>query len=84
MACNGIGDSDNDILGLIMSDTLVAGSETTTYALASGVLLLCQNPDVYAQLRSEPDRYMRTFVEEVIRLEAPVQMAAQNVDRISR
>ncbi|MET0545073.1 MAG: cytochrome P450 [Caulobacterales bacterium] len=73
--------SDNDILGLIMSDTFVAGSETTRNALAIGVLQLCRDPHVQETLRADPDRYIPVFIEEVLRLEAPVQMAARIAQR---
>jgi len=56
-----------------MADTFVGGSETTTNALAAGMKLLIENKDVWAKLKADPDRYMRTFVEEVLRLESPVQ-----------
>jgi cytochrome P450 len=35
--------------------------------------LLIENKDVWAKLKADPDRYMRNFVEEVLRLESPVQ-----------
>jgi cytochrome P450 len=57
----------------MMADTFVGGSETTTNALAAGMRLLIENKDVWRQLKSDPDRYMKTFVEEVLRLESPVQ-----------
>jgi cytochrome P450 len=55
------------------ADTFVGGSETTTNALSAGIMLLAQNPDCYALLKSDPQRYLRTFIEEVVRLEGPVQ-----------
>jgi cytochrome P450 len=57
----------------MMADTFVGGSETTTNALAAGMRLLIDNKDVWHQLKSDPGRYMKTFVEEVLRLESPVQ-----------
>jgi cytochrome P450 len=57
----------------MMADTFVGGSETTTNALAAGMKLLIENKDVWQQLKSDPDRYMKTFIEEVVRLESPVQ-----------
>jgi cytochrome P450 len=36
-------------------------------------MLLIQNPEVWAQLTSDPDRYLPNFVEEVLRVESPVQ-----------
>jgi len=65
--------NDNELHAEMTTDTFVGGSETTTNALASGVKLLAEKPDVWAQLKSDPDKYMKTFIEEVLRLESPVQ-----------
>ncbi|MEA3262235.1 MAG: cytochrome P450 [Pseudomonadota bacterium] len=65
--------NDNELHAEMMADTFVGGSETTTNALAAGMKLLIENKDVWHQLKSDPDRYMKTFVEEVVRLESPVQ-----------
>jgi cytochrome P450 len=51
---------------------LVAGNETTTNALASGLLILGRRPDLLRRLRAEPS-LIPAFVEEVLRLETPVQ-----------
>lgn len=63
----------NEIFAHLMADTFVGGSETSTNALSAGVQLLCENPEQYAKLKSDPDRYLKTFIEEVLRLESPVQ-----------
>ncbi|MBV7265709.1 cytochrome P450 [Erythrobacter ani] len=65
--------NDNELHAEMMADTFVGGSETTTNALAGGMKLLIENKDVWRQLKSDPDKYMKTFVEEVVRLESPVQ-----------
>ncbi|MFN4038330.1 MAG: cytochrome P450 [Erythrobacter sp.] len=65
--------NDNELHAEMMADTFVGGSETTTNALAAGMKLLIENKDVWHRLKSDPDKYMRTFVEEVVRLESPVQ-----------
>lgn len=65
--------TDNELHAEMMADTFVGGSETTTNALAAGVMLLIQNPDVWQKLKSDPDKYLRPFLEEVLRLESPVQ-----------
>jgi len=65
--------TDNELHGHLMADTFVGGSETTANAISAGVLLLIQNPDVWQQLKSDPDKHSKTFCEEVLRLESPVQ-----------
>ncbi|MFP6836232.1 MAG: cytochrome P450, partial [Pseudomonadales bacterium] len=65
--------NDNELHCAMMQDTFVGGSETTTNALSAGIMLLDQNPGVWEKLKSDPDRYLRTFCEEVLRLEGPVQ-----------
>ena len=75
--------NDNELHAEMMADTFVGGSETSTNAIAYGVKLLIENPDVWGQLKSDPDKYLRTFCEEVLRLECPVQglfrMAAKDI-----
>jgi len=65
--------TDNELHAEMMQDTFVGGSETTTNALSAGIMLLAQNPPVWEKLKSDPERYLRTFCEEVVRLEGPVQ-----------
>lgn len=76
--------NDNELHAEMMADTFVGGSETTTNALSAGVRLLIENKDVWQQLKSDPDTYLKTFVEEVVRLESPVQslmrIAAQDTE----
>ena len=65
--------TNNELHAFMMADTFVGGSETSTNALAAGVMLMIENPDVWKKLKSDPDKYLRNFIEEVLRLEAPVQ-----------
>lgn len=65
--------TDNELHAEMMADTFVGGSETTTNAIGYGLKLLIENPGVWQKLRSNPDKYLRTFCEEVVRLEGPVQ-----------
>jgi cytochrome P450 len=64
---------DAELFTHVNSDLIVAGSETTTNALSAGVWLMCENPPVYDRLRADPDKYLRPFIEEVLRLESPAQ-----------
>jgi cytochrome P450 len=65
--------NDNELHAHMMADTFVGGSETTTNAISGGVWLMCQFPEQYAKLNADPEKYLRTFIEEVVRLESPVQ-----------
>jgi cytochrome P450 len=56
----------------ILNQFLVAGHETTTSTFGWGMLALCQDPSLQDRLRADPSR-VRTFVEEVLRVESPVQ-----------
>ena len=64
-----------------MADTFVGGSETSTNAIGFGVKLLIENPDVWQKLKADPDKYLRTFSEEVLRLEGPVQGLFRNAGK---
>ncbi|MCY3882340.1 MAG: cytochrome P450 [Chloroflexi bacterium] len=66
--------TDGELQSEMMSDTFVGGSETSTNAIGEGVKILIEQPETWEQLKSDPDQYLRTFVEEVLRLESPVQM----------
>jgi len=57
----------------MMADTFVGGSETSTNAISGGIWLLGQHRDQWDLLRSDPERFLPAMVEEVLRLEGPVQ-----------
>jgi cytochrome P450 len=63
-----------DMRGLlgVLQQILVAGNETTTTTLASGMKLLIDQPALAETLFSKPERISQ-FVEEVLRTMAPVQ-----------
>jgi len=54
----------------IIQQLLVAGNETTTSAIAEGVLLLIQHPEQLAKLRADAT-LVPNLVEEVLRLSTP-------------
>jgi cytochrome P450 len=62
----------------LVESFIVAGNETTTNAIGSGMLRLIRNPALADRLRAEPER-VTTFVEEVLRLDAPIQGEARLV-----
>ena len=61
---------DGEILS-ILNQFLVAGHETTSSALGAGLKLLIDNPQQQQLLRDDPSK-IKTFVEEILRLETPV------------
>jgi cytochrome P450 len=65
--------TDNELHAEMMADTFVGGSETTTNAISAGMKLLIEQKDIWEKLKSDPDRYIKPFTEEVLRLESPVQ-----------
>ncbi len=76
--------NDNELHAEMMADTFVGGSETSTNALSAGMMLAIQNPEVWARLKQGVEKDLRTFVEEVLRLESPVQslfrIAARDIE----
>ena len=69
--------SDFDLLvtGVLL---LVAGHETTVNLIANGTLTMLRHPEVISRLRDEPGYALR-YVEEVMRMEPPVQYLANRV-----
>jgi len=65
--------TDRQLHAHMMADTFVGGSETTTNALSAGVWLLTRFPEAYERLAADPEANMNRFIEEVLRLESPVQ-----------
>lgn len=64
----------------ILQQFLVAGHETTTSTFGWGMLMLCKQPELQEELRNNPEK-MRTFVEETLRIEAPVQGLPRKVTK---
>ena len=70
--------NDEELHAEMMADTFVGGSETSTNAISGGIWLLGRHKDQWDLLRSDPDRYLPVLVEEVLRLEGPVQRLFRN------
>ena len=60
---------DAEILS-IAQQLMVAGNETTTHAVAGGLVHLINNPDQVDKLRAEP-KLIGNMIEEVLRLDTP-------------
>ena len=56
----------------LMKMVLVTGNETTRFAMASGMRLLIDHPEVAERLAADPDA-VPAFVEEALRIRSPVQ-----------
>ena len=65
--------TDEELHAEMMADTFVGGSETTTNALSAGVKLLIEQPEIWDRLKADR-ALLKPFIEEVLRLESPVQM----------
>ncbi|WP_127503329.1 cytochrome P450 [Actinoplanes solisilvae] len=61
---------------------LVAGFETTTNLLGNGIVLLLDHPDHADRLRADPG-LVAAYVEEVLRIESPVQLTERYTSRPS-
>ena len=57
---------------------IVAGNETTRNLIGNCLYVLATRPDLFEQVRAEPER-IPPFVEESLRLDAPVQVLARAV-----
>jgi cytochrome P450 len=65
--------TDEELHAEMMADTFVGGSETSTNALSAGIMLLGRDRETWETLKADPETHLRTFIEEVLRLESPVQ-----------
>ena len=74
--------TDGEIVNIV-DHLFIGGNETTAFALASGLCLLLERPEVHARLRADP-LLIPAFVEESLRLESPTQglwrMVAEDVE----
>ena len=63
-------DLSRDEIVSMLVQLLSAGNETTTSLIGSAVMRLLQEPNLYRQLSESPSK-IDSFLEEVLRLEAP-------------
>jgi cytochrome P450 len=71
--------SEDELLSMIFL-LLVAGYETTVNLIGNGVLALMEHPEQMERLRDEPG-LIKTAVEELLRYDAPVQIAGERYPR---
>jgi cytochrome P450 len=67
---------DHDELQAIAGLVLVAGFETTVNLLGNGIRMLLDEPEQLSTLRQRPELWPNA-VEEILRLESPVQLTAR-------
>lgn len=60
-----------ELLSVIRAIVVAAG-DTTTFALSGGMRLLCENPQLVAEIRGDHQKLL-AFVEETLRIVSPVQ-----------
>ena len=68
----GTGQLSDDELWILIVLLVFAGNDTTMGLLANAVYLLLRHPDQLRLVRAQPDRYIDTAIEEVLRFEPPV------------
>ncbi len=56
---------------------LVAGFETTTNLLGTGIAILLERPELADRLRADPD-LAPAYVEEMLRYDSPVQLTSRS------
>lgn len=62
---------DEEALNNLIYTLFLAGSETTAFATAGGIRLLCEHPGLFTKLKGGSEDELKLFVEEVLRLESP-------------
>ncbi len=74
------GTFSEDEATMMLHTLLGAGGETTSSLLGNAAVILAERPGLQQQLRERPDQ-LASFIEEVLRLEAPLRMMLRSVPR---
>lgn len=69
----GHGLSDAQIQIEILVDMFTGGTQTSGHGVTSAVNILIEQPELLARVRSDPDRLLAPFIEEVLRVDGPQQ-----------
>jgi cytochrome P450 len=67
-------------LVIMLQGLILAGHESTTNMIGSGLLLLLEHPEQWQALCEHPE-YIPQAVEEILRFDAPIQMFARTTTR---
>ena len=73
-----LSDMDFNLFFLLLS---VAGNETTRNAISHGMNAFLENPDQWDLLASDPQRYIGSTTEEIIRWASPVMYFRRNATK---
>jgi cytochrome P450 len=65
--------NNNELQAEALVDVVVGGLESNSNTLTTGAYFLARRPDLWQRLKSEPGRWIPPFVEEVLRVESPLQ-----------
>ncbi|MCP1308310.1 cytochrome P450 [Paenibacillus tyrfis] len=64
--------TEEEIVGFCIL-LLVAGNETTTNLITNAIYTFMEYPEVYRQIKNQPDELLPAAIEEVLRFRSPVQ-----------
>ncbi|GLV53925.1 hypothetical protein KDH_07760 [Dictyobacter sp. S3.2.2.5] len=71
--------TENELV-ILLQGLILAGHESTTNMIGTGLLLLLRQPELWQELCDHPD-YIPQTVEEILRFDAPIQMFARATTR---
>jgi cytochrome P450 len=71
--------TDNELYSELMTDMFVGGAETTTNGIGKGLLLAIRQPQAWQRVVDDPDTYLDNWVEEILRVDAPVHVLLREV-----
>ena len=64
--------TDAELMSNLMTGIFLAGTETTTNSISAGMRFLSEQPALFRRLKEDRSS-LKTFIEEVLRLESPAQ-----------
>jgi cytochrome P450 len=65
--------NNNELQAEALVDIVVGGLESNSNTLTTGAYFLARRPDLWQKLKSEPELWIPPFVEEILRVESPLQ-----------
>jgi len=71
--------TENELV-IMLQGLILAGHESTTNMIGTGLLFLLESPELWQKLCNHPE-YIPQTVEEILRMDAPIQMFARVTTR---